>query len=43
MSLEVRATQQQANPIRAYLALEVMQQRQIATGDLIIIKKLDQV
>lgn len=44
MSLEVKAvTKNNANPLRAYLPLEVMQRRMIGTGDLIKIKQQDQV
>lgn len=43
MSLEVKAATPNANPLRAYLPLEVMQQRSIGTGDLIKISNQDQV
>lgn len=43
MSFEVKATKNDQKPTRIYLALEVMQQRQIGTGDLITVRKQDQV
>jgi hypothetical protein len=43
MSLEVQVAKSDQNPLRIYLALETMQQRQIGTGDLITLKKQDRV
>ncbi|RCH89687.1 Spermatoproteinsis associated protein 5 [Rhizopus stolonifer] len=43
MSFEIIAAQQSKIPLRAHLALETMQKRQISTGDLIKIKKQDRI